>query len=214
MKGGGRSDVGAVGQHCVSGEAIRTESLCFPALVTVPSMGYTIVREPVLPAQPVAVRRQVSKRTAVLRSCTLGHRLAGEESEESSTQQVRTLDLQLGHSAPTGEVCDISFHLFPAGGRLHCHGERGDRSLPGCDGAPDLASAAGLPKVCPSPGSWNQAPQTSLGCSRCKPFTTARYSHAALFLFHLVPESHSQTAAVPTSLHSLMMFLCTGMPGT
>ncbi|OPJ70121.1 alpha-mannosidase 2C1 [Patagioenas fasciata monilis] len=33
----------------------RTETL---ALVTVPSMGYAIVREPVLPAQPVAVRRQ------------------------------------------------------------------------------------------------------------------------------------------------------------
>lgn len=192
---------------------LSEQNLCFPALVTVPSMGYAIVREPVLPAQPVTVRRQVSKWTTVLRSCTLCHRLAGEKSGESSTQQVCMLDLQLGHCTPAGEVCDISSHLFPAGGRLHCHGERGDRSLPGCDGAPDLTSAAGLPKVCPSPGSWNQAPQTCLGSSRCKPFPTARYSHTALSLFHLVPESHSQMAAVPTSLHSLMMFLCTGMPG-
>ncbi|KFO82043.1 Alpha-mannosidase 2C1, partial [Cuculus canorus] len=34
------------------------EPLCFPALVTVPSMGYALVREPLMPTQPVAVRKQ------------------------------------------------------------------------------------------------------------------------------------------------------------
>uniref|UniRef100_A0A8C0BGD3 alpha-mannosidase n=1 Tax=Buteo japonicus TaxID=224669 RepID=A0A8C0BGD3_9AVES len=59
-----------LGGHVPIGQQgnVGAEPLCFPALVTVPSMGYAIVREPLLPPQPVAVRKQVSTTAVVLRS--------------------------------------------------------------------------------------------------------------------------------------------------
>uniref|UniRef100_A0A663MFH8 alpha-mannosidase n=1 Tax=Athene cunicularia TaxID=194338 RepID=A0A663MFH8_ATHCN len=64
---GGAAEVSVLDCQALSGTDIGTEPLCFPALVTVPSMGYA-VREPLLPPQPVAVRRQVSTTAVVLRS--------------------------------------------------------------------------------------------------------------------------------------------------
>lgn len=51
-----------MGLRVQSGASVGTEPLCFPALVTVPSMGYALVQEPFVPPQLVAVRKQVSTR--------------------------------------------------------------------------------------------------------------------------------------------------------
>lgn len=57
-------------------------------------------------------------------------------------------------------------------------------------------------------------PLSGLLTVRPSPLPSYCSSYTAVSLFHFVPESQSQMAAMPTSLHSLMMFPCTGMPGT
>uniref|UniRef100_A0A8C0BGA1 alpha-mannosidase n=1 Tax=Buteo japonicus TaxID=224669 RepID=A0A8C0BGA1_9AVES len=60
--GGGAAEVSVLDCQALWVDPVKA------SLVTVPSMGYAIVREPLLPPQPVAVRKQVSTTAVVLRS--------------------------------------------------------------------------------------------------------------------------------------------------
>lgn len=94
----------AAGQHTETVADVGTEPLCFPALVTAPSMGYAVVREPLLPPQPVVVSKQVSTTSNPGTLCRGG--------EIQGMQPACTLDLQLGLPIPAGVGLGNQFLSF------------------------------------------------------------------------------------------------------